>query len=583
MNKGFLLLGIALIFTALNVSAALITYTDAICNTGDANVTFFDGNTYYLNVDNNIDVEGCQLTLNPGTIIKLKSSSDGNTFLNITNNGVLKAQGTEENKIIFTSSDDNSVGTAVGASDGVPTWGDYNTAIFLSASAGVVPDANDLFDLNLGYGEHGLVISRDYGSIHDCNVHDFNIPDNDNGGGISIHSNIGSVYNNTVFANQGNLNAWGVGILIQSTGSIENFYNNTIKNNSGNNDGAIAVFGSVTNFYNNNIIDNTVSRTAGLQLNSGTITNFFGNTIKGNRNSGSTGAAGIYSSGTITNFYDNLIADNVSAHPSSEGGGIFVWGPITNMYNNIFKYNSAGNGGAIHVENLFIGYCVSTATISNLYNNVFFDNNANSGSGGAIDAGTCSQITNVNNNIFAYNTGTAVKEAAANAAIDSNFNAFWANDANTTGYTEGSSSIYLGATPFADDSTVDVNSDRNFLLNSYGQAQLTGRGNSSIGTDSFFQARTVRPDNRLDYNRSIGYHADQNSPYVNVIAPAVGNYGGSVSVDFNVSTSNFAAAAISALALSYNTVKAVGTSIISQALDNYTCSGSFPTLTQDVN
>ncbi|MBN1940594.1 MAG: hypothetical protein JW772_00265, partial [Candidatus Diapherotrites archaeon] len=29
--------------------------------------------------------------------------------------------------------------------------------------------------------------------------------------------------------------------------------------------------------------------------------------------------------------------------------------------------------------------------------------------------------------------------------------------------------------------------------------------------------------------------------------------------------------------------KAVGTSIISQALDNYTCSGSFPTLTQDVN
>ncbi|MDD5148232.1 MAG: hypothetical protein PHH08_02090, partial [Candidatus ainarchaeum sp.] len=80
---------------------ALQTITKSVCNGGDANVTWTSDNTYFLNVDSNVDVENCQLTIEPGTVVKFKSGQDKNTNLRIWNKGVLKAQGTPSQKIVF--------------------------------------------------------------------------------------------------------------------------------------------------------------------------------------------------------------------------------------------------------------------------------------------------------------------------------------------------------------------------------------------------------------------------------------------------------------------------------------------------
>ena len=627
MKKAALFLGIAALLVILpNASGAIVTITQSVCNTGDANVTWYDGNTYFLNVDGNVDIENCQLTILPGAVVKYVASGPINpgSFLRILNKGVLKAQGTSASKIVFTSQNDDSVGQIITGSTGTPVPADYNTAIWFSNSAGITSDANSFSDLNIGFAMQALVIRRYIGEIHDNNIHD------NNGGslsGVGIVVSTGTVdnmYNNTVKNNRatsgrrvgvnidggtvrnfyhntitnnssngtapgmylinstnnfyGNIISWNDtgssgsdvgGLVLGGTATITNFYDNTLNNNGGAWGGAMqcssTLTTTITNFYNNTFNDNNAGRGAGLYVGCG-ITNLYNNTFS--NNSTTSNGAGIWVEKTILNFYDNTISSNSSA---TNGGGMYVISGIESFYNNLLKNNSADiNGGGIYDKNI----------IQYFYNNTFFNNSA--ADGGAIHTQDSNGILrNAYNNIFAYNTGTAV--STSGGELDSNFNAFWANDTNTAGYTEGTQSVYLGATPFASDSTTDTNSDRNFLLNTYGITQLQGKGNSATGTDSWFAARTIRADNRLDYNRSIGWHADQNSPYISIINPQVGSYSGNVLIDFNVSSN----AANANVAIDLNLLKSAtqdqNAFYLYQNYASWTCSQNLPTTTKDGN
>ncbi|MBS3061103.1 MAG: hypothetical protein J4215_00810, partial [Candidatus Diapherotrites archaeon] len=443
----------------------LETYTAKVCHPGDANVVWLTGTTYYLNVDNNVDVKGCMLTIQPGVVVKFKTG--GTTYINVTTNGILKAQGSSDSKIIFTSRDDNSVGASVAESDGVPQKADYSKAINFAGGSLRLVDTNDLFDLNIGYAKTALGIGNMY-SVHDSVFHDNNVGSG-MGSGVYCYGTITSVYDNLFEDNIGDT-------VYCNGGVIYNMFNNTfLHSDSTYNSHAVVQVTGPINIYNN----------------------VFSNSATGARN-------GIY-----------LIAG-----PSGE---------ITaSIYNNLFKNNSRSQGGAIYTTGTFqgspINSCTGRVTISTLSNNTFFDNNANSVGGGAVYNGLCGQITNARNNIFAFNTGTAVVNRDANGSIVSNFNAFWGNDANGSGYTEGAESVYLGASPFTGDA-----SDRNFLLNSLsnGGALLVNTGDqdsNGVDINNFFNLRTTQLNNKLDTQTiDIGYHYDQNAPYVQVLSPSDSN------------------------------------------------------------
>ena len=570
MRKFAFLFTLLLVFIILpNAFGAIVTITQAVCNSGDANVTWTSGNTYFINADSNVDVENCQLTINPGTVVKFKATPAGNTDLNITNKGVLIAKGTAASKIVFTSENDCSVGdTITGTSNdancGTAKGRDYSNAINLSTSAGLVPDSNDFAHLVVGYAKTGILISfaKFFNSIHDSNIHDNNSATT-SGAGINIGSNA-KVFdvNSNLFKN--NTATSGGGFAFLASGTVVNFGNNTIINNTSQSSsgGAVAFSSPVTTIHDNNFSDNTAPSGSGVAI-----------SITGT---------------TVAGIYNNVFSNNRSINGS--GGVISVSGnssTITNFYNNLFKSNSAKFGGAISLFGTADGEggsCIITMTITNFYNNTFFDNNSNATNGGAIILNTgqvagekCSVITNFKNNIFAYSNGTAVQSTKGTITTPNN-NAYWANDANTSGFTEGAATIYLGATPFIND-----NSDRNFLYNSYGITQLQGMGDSGIGTDSFFQGRTIRYDNRLDYNRSIGYHYDQNSPHINVLRPAVGAYTGNVLIDFNVSSN----AANANVAIDLNLLKSAtqdqNAFYLYQNYASWTCSQNLPTTTKDAN
>ncbi|MDD5163373.1 MAG: hypothetical protein PHD95_04155 [Candidatus ainarchaeum sp.] len=576
----------------------LVTLSQAICNTPDNNQVWTAGNTYFLNVDGNADVSDCQLTINPCVVVKLKAG--GNAFLSVVNGGVLKAQGTSANKIVFTSMNDNSVGTNAPGSSGAPVAGDYDTAIYFTTDAGVTADANDFFDLNIAYASNGIYLERAINSIHDTNF--VNVSTSLYGNAIYSNFPISGIYNNTFSGNSppptsGIINLAGVSVsiidfngntfvnntgpcVLVSNGVIQNFNHNLFGNNSGSGTAVKFSTNTVTNFFGNVFYNNSSTATsAGVFFSSVTLTNFFDNNFS--NNSSTTNGTAYFNLGTATSIYKNVFANNST---TGNGGAIYsAGGDITTVYNNLFQNNSADkNGGAISM----IGQGLNTAgnaSITSMHNNTFVNNSADL-FGGAISnrilqAARTSRITNFYNNVFAYNTGTAVyTRNISNSSIDANFNAFWANDTNTAGYTEGSQSIYLGQTPF-----IDEGSDRNFLLNAYGIAQLEGHGNSATGTDSWFQGRTVRFDNRLDYNRSIGYHYDQNSPYIDIISPGVGEYSGNIQIDFNISSAGTNADATIDLNIIKNSAQDSNAFFLRQNYANWSCNASLPTTTKDAN
>jgi hypothetical protein len=104
-----------------------------------------------------------------------------------------------------------------------------------------------------------------------------------------------------------------------------------------------------------------------------------------------------------------------------------------------------------------------------------------------------------------------------------------------------------------------------------------GVDSNSVDINNFFNLKTTQLSNKLDTQTiDIGYHADQNAPYVQVLSPSDYNtIGGTQSIDFNFESGYGAAAALTArlaYATTVQTSTTGGTQIVSQALSSYSCS-----------
>jgi hypothetical protein len=167
------------------------------------------------------------------------------------------------------------------------------------------------------------------------------------------------------------------------------------------------------------------------------------------------------------------------------------------------------------------------------YNNTFSNIQSGAGVYGINNNGTWSGtisrnlFANVTTDMNGTYTGSITYNARYNVTTPGGTPAQHANDQNSeTGFTTD---------PFIAD-----NSDRNFLLNtvSTGGAKLVDAGgvdSNSVDINNFFNLKTTQLSNKLDTQTiDIGYHADQNAPYVQVLSPSDYNtIGGTQSIDFN--------------------------------------------------
>lgn len=541
----------------------LITHSEAICNSGDANVIWLEGNTYFINADSNVDVEDCMLTIQAGTIIKFKGTENATTDLNIVNKGILIAQGTQAKPIVFTSQNDNSIGAVATDSNGNPKRPDYFNAIRYSSTAGMIPDANNLFDLNISFAKQAI---RNNGialnSIHNCSFQDNN-SQTLRGAGIITSGKISNIYDNNFSNNQSFFVGDQSSIIacVSNAKGIGDIYKNNFLNNKG---GAIGISAcNFGNIFDNNFTEN--ESTAIIDFKSTSVGSFSGKGIFNNVFEEANYFAIIFSIDTgsflLTNFYNNTFK-NIGQK------GIDFYGrrggtEITNFYNN--KFINSGTG-------IFISEGSSPElVINNFYNNLFVANNIGLQATGTTNA----IINNMYNNLFAFNSTAGIAGSATNK-IDSNFNAFFASP--NILYKAGNQDYNLTTNPFINDG-----SDRNFLYNTNGIIEMQGRANSTIGTNSFFQSKTVRYDNRLDYNRSIGYHYDQNSPYLNIISLLTGSYAENVFLDFNISSIGSNANVTIDLNIFKQAEPDKNVFYLKQNYANWSCSQNLPSLTKDSN
>jgi hypothetical protein len=119
-------------------------------------------------------------------------------------------------------------------------------------------------------------------------------------------------------------------------------------------------------------------------------------------------------------------------------------------------------------------------------------------------------------------------------------------------------------------------SDRNYLLNTSASGGLLLVNAGNAAANSFFRLRTTKANNQLDIGLvDIGYHYDQNAPYV--IVTSLNDFNtlrGTQSIDFNLESGLGTVAALNAKL--YYTDTNVGTGnttlIVDQNLDSYSCS-----------
>ncbi len=459
----FLFLATALAANTCGDSNRICTIDTAI----ESDTTWVDGNTYFIVADNNLSVlNGALLTIEPGAVIKF--GRIGNGWLIAEDGGWVKAQGTAEKPIVFTSCRDQNYG--VNTSDqnncaGAPALADYQGALYFSETATVRADANDFSYLNIRYSGSGS-------------------------------------------------DAINVGAAIQSVISIHSIHDSNLMYNAGGAaNGALSIFGNVDLVYNNWFVENTSDIGGGICV-YGTVGSIYGNRFVENEK------PAIYTTGTIGSIHDNNFSDNL-ASPSA----IYIaGGSIDSIYSNIFVNNSdsdLGSGtvsvsGSINsvYNNLFIGntgsaFMIGDVEIGGFWNNTFFGNTVQS-IFGVLDA-ISEKPYNVFNNVFAYNTGYAIMDEAETSFVNGfvNYNVYVGNENNTNLPLEANS-VYLTESPFLGDG-----SDRNFLLNARasGGARLVNAG--FLDVNAFFAAKTTQLSNELDLGRiDIGYHYDANGTYV---------------------------------------------------------------------
>ncbi|MBS3062165.1 MAG: hypothetical protein J4215_06290, partial [Candidatus Diapherotrites archaeon] len=288
---------------------------------------------------------------------------------------------------------------------------------------------------------------------------------------------------------------------------------------------------------------------------------------------------GIYTTaGSSAAFYDNVFQN------FSTGYGLFLDGgaAASNIFNNRFDNLSGGVGiylpqnfsGNIY-NNLFenpltISIFNNATFTGTVYNNMFV--NLGAGNIAIFNNATFEGLTR--RNLFA-NVSTAFSGVFSGTV---SHNAFF-NVATHGGSAANHAADQNSATGFTTDPFIADNTDRNFLLNtvSTGGQKLADAGgvdSNSIDLNNFFNLRTTQNGNKLDTNKvDIGYHYDQNAPYVVVRSPSDFNsLTGTQSIDFNVESGFGIASGITA-ALAYSTTSSgSGTSILSQALSAFACS-----------
>ncbi|MBI4044596.1 MAG: hypothetical protein HY392_02725 [Candidatus Diapherotrites archaeon] len=265
---------------------------------------------------------------------------------------------------------------------------------------------------------------------------------------------------------------------------------------------------------------------AGSSLFSGSIYN---NRFDNFSSSGS--ALSLNANGYSGLFYNNLLTD----FNGTTRGLYNISGPFSGkILNNTFS-NFTGNEAVVLAGTTFSGYLQR-----NLFTNM-------SGAISMSDEGSAS------NN--AYFNVTTIGSPAGKRSGDQN---------SDTGFTSD---------PF-----IAIGGDRNFVLNttSSGGAKLVGAGgvdSNAVDVNNFFNLRTTQANNQLDRGTvDIGYHYDQNAPYVLVVGPNGGeNVSGVYTIDFNVE-SGFSAASGITTDVNYSATTTGGTVIVSQALSSYTCS-----------
>ncbi len=150
------------VFAIVFVSSSW-AYTDLEGEIYDGNGGPLTAGTY--NKTGRITVpEGQTLTIQEGAIIKFRRGQRDIEVL-----GALNVQGTETNKVVFTSRDDNDIGEQVPDSDGDPNPGDWPRVKFEEGSAGTISHAIFRYGGRWGGGTntHALEIDGDV-TINDC-------------------------------------------------------------------------------------------------------------------------------------------------------------------------------------------------------------------------------------------------------------------------------------------------------------------------------------------------------------------------------------------------------------------------------
>ncbi len=259
------------------------------------------------------------------------------------------------------------------------------------------------------------------------------------------------------------------------------------------------------------------------------------------------------------NVFNNEFTDfgNSDAFQSTAGGTVSA-----QIYNNrIRDFNSVGSD-AFQNDAIFSGA---------FYNNTL--SNVPSGF-----KNTLTSTGRIQRNIFS-NVTTAFTDASVTTIAS--HNAFF-NVASIGGIAQMHENDQNADTGFISDPFIADGSDRNFLLNavSAGGEKLVDSGgadSNSVDVNNFFNLRTTRLNNKLDTQTiDLGYHFDQNAPFVVVVSPSDSNtLQGVQSIDFNVESGYGAAGGLTArlaYATTAQTSPSGGTQIISQAVSDYTCS-----------
>ena len=339
----------------------------------------------YIITGNTLIANGITLTIEPGVIIKFENGTT------IQVDGELKAIGSNENKITFTSNNSS------------PNNGDWNHVLFSDTSIDANYDSEGNYlngsiirycNFNYGGGVNlgtlninksrphvefstfsnsssdGIYINNANPKIENCNI------SNNNGAGILSPSYL---YNNDIEITYSIINNnIGGGIQIESSGNgLLKFINNDISYNLKN---AIFVYSSGGS-------------------GSGTI-QIEGNTIENNAYSN---GAGIYIDG---GFDIDITCNSISKNTGNSNSAIFMkngYNPYTiNVNNNVFSENTTSSGHIIELK-----YQISYTTSFNIENNLLKNNNALNNTIMYIWGSLNYDAYRINNNTFSGNSANS--------------------------------------------------------------------------------------------------------------------------------------------------------------------------------